>query len=61
MPTEVKCQRCGEICLIDGEYPRFFAYCDTCDEYVEGFDILEFAADYLGSKIDEAEMKMENR
>ena len=51
----VSCQ-CGEPCQVDGEYPKFFAYCDVCGSDI---DCAQYAIDYISSKIDEAEMLME--
>lgn len=50
--SEIGCQKCGNICIVDGEFPKFFAYCDTCGDYAEGFSDQEYAADYMGSLID---------
>jgi len=59
--TEHKCTKCGEICPIDGEYPKFFAWCNTCGTYAEGFDIMDYAADYMASQIDYAYDMMKDR
>ncbi len=48
------CQQCGDDCEIDGEYPKYFAWCDICNNYAVGFDEHEYANDYLSTKIDEA-------
>ena len=42
------------MCTIDGDYPKFHAWCETCSDYAKGFDPFEHAADFMGSKIDEA-------
>ena len=51
MNDTVECKRCGSICQIDGEFPKFFAYCDNCQNYV---DVDDYTADYLASEIDRA-------
>jgi len=53
MRDEVECNRCREVCIIDGDYPKFFAWCDTCKDYAEGFNADEYAADYMGGLIDD--------
>lgn len=55
------CQKCGYLCTIDGEYPKFDAWCDTCKNYAEGFDCLEYAAEHLGNKIDYIYDMMKNK
>jgi len=52
--SEVKCKKCREICAVEGDYPKFHAWCDTCKDYAKGFDVFEYAADVMGSRIDEA-------
>jgi hypothetical protein len=47
--------------MIDGDYPKFFCYCDTCHNYAEGFDATEYAADYMGAQMDYAVDMMEAR
>ncbi len=47
-----KCTKCGEICEVDGEYPRWFAWCHECNDYAAGFDCLEYGADYMGAMAD---------
>ena len=46
------CNKCNRQCIIDGEYPKFFCWCNNCDDYALGFDCLEYAADYQGQMID---------
>lgn len=50
---EVKC-KCGEYVKIDGEYPKFFAYCDNCSDYVDSdrFDAYEYAGEYMANLYD---------
>lgn len=38
--------------VIEGEWPRFYAYCSECSRTIAGFDELEYAADYQSSLID---------
>ncbi len=54
MKDEIECSKCKEFCLIDGEFPKFFAWCDTCRDYASGFDVTDYAADYMGNLIDQA-------
>ena len=35
---EIKCAKCGTDCVIDGDFPKFFAWCEECSDYAEGFD-----------------------
>ena len=60
MKTEIECGKCETLCFIDGDYPKFFAYCDTCRDYAEGFDATEYATDYISSKIDEVHDRMKD-
>lgn len=53
MSDEIECKKCGEICVIDGEFPRYFAYCDFCHDYASGFDNEEYAANYIANLIDQ--------
>lgn len=48
------CKKCGEECQIDREFPKFFAWCYTCQDYAEGDDIEEYTKDWLASGIDKA-------
>jgi len=57
----VICKCCEEECQVDGEYPKFFSWCDTCDTEPEGFDCLSYAADWMGYATDEAELLLEDR
>ena len=34
----VDCSRCGAVCVVDGEMPRYFAWCEVCKDYAGGFD-----------------------
>ena len=61
MTIEFICQHCHQSCIIDGDYPKFFCYCDTCHNYAEGFDATEYAADYMGAQMDHAVDMMEVR
>jgi hypothetical protein len=60
MKDEVQCKKCGDICIIDGEFPKFFAWCDTCHDYADGFDASDYAADYMGGLIDDAYDRMKD-
>ncbi|MHA2280086.1 MAG: hypothetical protein ACXAC5_04320 [Promethearchaeota archaeon] len=48
---EVTCNKCKSICEVDGEYPKFFAWCDTCDDYAD-HDMMEFATEWYAGLID---------
>ena len=45
MTFEVICAKCGDICVVDGDFPKYFAWCDTCHDYAAGFDDGEFAGE----------------
>lgn len=51
-----ECTKCGELCMIDGDFPKFFCYCDVCHDYAQGFDDVEHVADCIGAQTDHAEM-----
>ena len=51
MNDAVECKRCGGICMVDGEFPKFFAYCDNCQDYV---DVKDYTIDYHAGLIDRA-------
>jgi len=53
MDGYIECRRCGELCMVDGEFPKFYAWCDTCNDYAD-YDMSEYAADYLATQIDAA-------
>jgi len=44
----ITCKKCREEIPVDGEYPKFFAWCFTCDDYAD-FDL----EDYIGGLIDQ--------
>lgn len=54
MNNVFQCQRCGYDCQVEGEYPRFDCYCDACKKPAEGFDVLEYAAEWYAHQIDAA-------
>ena len=54
----VICKKCGEECVVDGECPKFFAFCDTCHDYAD-YNMDEFAIDHMAAKIENAELMME--
>ena len=49
---ETTCDKCKSICTIDGDPPKFFAWCDVCNDYAEGFDPLEYASEREASLVD---------
>lgn len=60
MTDEFTCQACGGTCKVEGEYPRFYCDCENCRKQAEGFDVLDYAAQYLSEQIDQAEYRFEN-
>jgi len=50
--NEATCTKCKTQCRVDGEYPKFFAWCNTCNDYSEGFDPFEYAAEHRADLID---------
>lgn len=55
MNDTIECKRCGSICQIEGEFPKFFAWCDTCNDYADADSAVdEYTADYLAAQIDKA-------
>lgn len=50
---EITCKKCGEEVVVDGEYPKFIAWCDTCNDYAD-CDMHNYTADWMGTRIDEA-------
>ena len=57
--NEYECKKCGETCIADGDYPKFFCWCDECDDYAAGFDPTEYAAIVLANHIEAAELRMD--
>lgn len=55
-----ECLKCCKTCLIDGEYPKFFAWCDTCGDYAKGFDVFEYGREYTANTIDAAMARYED-
>lgn len=53
MNDTIICKKCDEICQIDGEFPKFSAWCEVCNDYAD-CDIDGYTADYLASGIDRA-------
>jgi len=48
---EVTCAKCNSVCQVDGEYPKFFAWCDECDDYAD-CDMSEFATEWFAGLVD---------
>jgi hypothetical protein len=48
---EFECGKCGTPCMVDGEFPKFFAWCDTCDDYAAGFGADELNQ-YAANRVD---------
>lgn len=53
--SEFNCKRCGEPVSIEGEYPKFIAWCDNCNDYVEGFDPIDYAREFIADLADSVE------
>lgn len=45
--SEIECGKCGSICEVDGGFPKFFAWCDECQDYVAGFDADDYSRDMV--------------
>ena len=45
--SEHECTKCGTICEVDGDFPKYFAWCDECEDYAEGFDADDCARDMV--------------
>ncbi|MBA7470156.1 hypothetical protein ES707_05434 [subsurface metagenome] len=56
MNDTVICSKCGELCCVDGEFPKFFAWCDMCNDYAS-CDMGEYTENWLATKTDEAHEK----
>lgn len=48
------CQKCGNEAYIDGDPSEYFAWCDECNDYAEGFDVLEYNQERYADMIDRA-------
>jgi len=58
MKRLVTCKKCGDSCQADGDFPKFFAWCDVCNDYA-AYDMDNYAADWMANEIDSAELRME--
>ena len=45
--SELICSKCNEEVEIDGDYPKVFAWCNTCNDYAEGVNCEEIVRDQL--------------
>jgi hypothetical protein len=52
MKNEIECSRCHNICVIDGDFPKYFAWCEVCKDYAEGFNCVEYAAEVMADIAD---------
>ena len=52
MDSEIVCRKCGEACTVEGEMPKFYAWCDTCHDSAAGFDADEYARDVITAIMD---------
>lgn len=50
----VTCKKCGDECQVDGEYPKFFAWCERCNDYAT-YDMDCYSADWYADQIEAAE------
>jgi hypothetical protein len=48
------------MCDIDGDYPKFFAWCEFCETYAGGFNADEYAAELTANKTDEVYDRVKN-
>lgn len=44
---ETICKKCGESVRVDGDYPKFFAWCDTCGDYAKGYNPVDTTSDMI--------------
>ena len=51
---EFECQECGEMCTVDGEYPKYLCWCNKCNDYAKGFDPTDYATNITAFLIDQA-------
>ena len=56
---EFECKKCHTVCQVDGDYPKFFCWCEECGDYAKGFDDSLYAADFMAIRIEEAELRMD--
>ena len=54
------CKTCGDECQVDGEFPKFFAFCDTCGGYAD-YDMNDYTIEYMANKAECAELCMNIR
>lgn len=50
--TEVECRKCGSICMVDGDFPKYFAWCEICGDYADGFDVLAYTQEVMADIAD---------
>ena len=51
MKDIITCKKCGGLCDVDGEFPKFFAWCESCNDYAT-YNMDEYNADYYSRMID---------
>jgi hypothetical protein len=54
----ITCKKCGTVCQVDGEFPKFFAWCSCCDDYAT-YDMDRYASDWMANDIENAELCMD--
>ena len=42
---EFECHKCGSVCEVDGDFPKYYTWCLECNDYAKGFDGSDYAAD----------------
>jgi len=57
------CRKCFSECIVEGDFPKFYCWCDECDDYAKGFDeeAEDYAADYMGTMIDHVYDRMSDK
>lgn len=48
----ITCKKCNTKCLIDGNYPKFFSWCEECEDYAKGFDCISYATEWISGYSD---------
>ena len=54
MNSEIECGKCGEICIVDGEGCKVWAWCENCRDYAKDFDSEAYVTDKFAAIADEA-------
>lgn len=43
------CRKHNKECDVDGDYPKFFAFCEYCNDYAD-FDMIEYGVNWITNK-----------